>query len=88
MTNIDRSWISNRLQRDKIILNLEYREDLEEFLKFASLKMEGCMMKFPCKLCKILNWLGIDDVRFHLISEGTMESYVGFQAYKRNGKRK
>ena len=56
MKNTDRSWINNRLKRDKITLNLEYREGLEEFLKFASLKMEGCMMKFPCKLCKILNW--------------------------------
>ena len=72
MTNIDRSWISNRLQRDKIILNLEYREDLEEFLKFASLKMEGCMMKCPYKLCKNLNWLGVGDVRFHFVSEGMM----------------
>ena len=70
MTNLDRSWISNRLQRDKITLNLEYREGVEEFLNFASLKMEGGMMKCPCKLCKNLNWLGVDDVRFHLISEG------------------
>ena len=33
-------------------------------------------MKCPCKLCKNLNWLGVDDVRFHLISEGMMESYT------------
>ena len=76
MTNIDRSWISYRMQRDKITLNVAYREGVEEFLKFASLKMEGCMIKRPCKLCKNLNWLGVDDVRFHLISEGMMESYT------------
>ena len=92
MTNLDRSWISNRLQRDKITLNLEYREGVEEFLNFASLKMEGGMMKCPCKLCKNLNWLGVDDVRFHLISEGMMESYTIWTSHgevsQKNKKRK
>lgn len=36
MTNIDRSWIIKHLLSDKITQNPEYRNDVEEFMKFAS----------------------------------------------------
>jgi hypothetical protein len=77
MENIDRSWISNHLQSDKMSLTPEYRNGVEYFLKFASEKgMEDDRMKCPCKRCKNLNWLPLDDVRFHLHSKGMLEGYT------------
>ena len=33
-------------------------------------------MKCSCKRCKNLNWLKIDDVRFHLLAKGMFEGYT------------
>ncbi|XP_063941385.1 uncharacterized protein LOC135149574 [Daucus carota subsp. sativus] len=78
MTNLDRSWISNQVQSDKISLTPEYRNGVETFLKFASENGMGedGTMKCPCKRCRNLNWLSIDDVRFHLLAKGMLEGYT------------
>ena len=77
METIDRSWIGNQLQSDKISLTPEYRIGVEIFLKFASENgMEDGTMKCPCKRCKNLNWLKIYDVRFHLLAKGMIEGYT------------
>ncbi|XP_074356744.1 uncharacterized protein LOC141696513 [Apium graveolens] len=38
--------------------------------------MEDGTMKCSCKRCKNLNWLKIDDVRFHLLAKGMLEGYT------------
>nr|XP_017227617.1 PREDICTED: uncharacterized protein LOC108203305 [Daucus carota subsp. sativus] len=37
---------------------------------------EDGTMKCPCKRCRNLNWLSIDDVRFHLFAKGMLEGYT------------
>ncbi|XP_063950089.1 uncharacterized protein LOC135152874 [Daucus carota subsp. sativus] len=37
---------------------------------------EDGTMKCPCKRCRNLNWLSIDDVRFHLLAKGMLEGYT------------
>lgn len=83
MPNTDRSWISNRVQNDKISLTPEYRNGVEFLLNFSREKGmdDNAMRKCPCKRCKKLKWLDVDEVRFHLLSKRMLESYIMWTSY-------
>ncbi|KAL8098990.1 hypothetical protein AgCh_031628 [Apium graveolens] len=50
--------------------------------------MEDGTMKCPCKHCKNLNWLKIDDVRFHLLAKGMLEGYTVWTSHGEKIERK
>lgn len=63
-------------------INREYRDVVDEFIKFVNeFGMMGDKMRCPCKFCKNFYWNTLDEVKYHMISNGMCEDYTVYDLH-------
>ena len=72
----NRDWISRRLENKFLSPSDEYEKGVNSFLNFAQAHgMKGNKTRCPCTKCENGYFFTIEDVRYHLLSNGFTEHY-------------
>ncbi|XP_028956415.1 uncharacterized protein [Malus domestica] len=69
---MDRQWIQNHNRCD-----VQYLDGLDKFTEFATRHNPGSThIRCPCRRCNNSMWETFENVRFHLVRNGMMETYT------------
>ncbi|XP_048430866.1 uncharacterized protein LOC125472887 [Pyrus x bretschneideri] len=69
---MDRQWMHNHNR-----CAVEYLDGINEFIEFASRHNRGSTpIRCPCRRCNNSMWETLENVRFHLVRNGMMETYT------------